>query len=295
MKTILLIGRNGQVGWELERSLQSLGTVVACAREEADLGNPEQLRSIVKQVSPDVVVNAGAYTAVDAAESNEALAYRINAEGPATLAAAARDHDAWLIHYSTDYVFDGKNGPYVETDPTNPLNVYGRTKRAGEVAIERSGCSYLIFRSSWVYGARGHNFLKTILRLAGERELLTVVDDQIGVPTWSRTIADTTGTVLARLADRGFDRGLSGIYHLASAGETTWYHFAELVVQQTAELRDSSPRIQPISSAQYSTPAQRPADSRLDTSRLYRTFGITLPDWRSDALLCLEELKSAGK
>lgn len=294
MKTILLVGRTGQVGWELERSLQSIGKVVACAREDADLGSPHELRALVKRVNPDIIVNAGAYTAVDAAESNEALASRINTEGPATLAATARELNAWLVHYSTDYVFDGNSGPYSETDPANAPNVYGRTKQAGDEAIQASGCSHLILRSSWVYGARGHNFLRTILRLAREREILTVVDDQKGAPTWSRTIADITATVLARLDERGFDPELSGLYHLTSAGETTWYEFARLIVDETRQLRDSSPRVQPIGTADYSTPARRPPDSRLDTTKLARTFGVTLPHWRSEALLCLAEIKATG-
>lgn len=243
---------------------------------------------------PHIIVNAAAYTAVDAAESQEELASRINAEAPATLAAMARELEAWLIHYSTDYVFDGQRGPYLETDATNPLNVYGRTKLAGEAAVQRSGCSYLIFRSSWVYGARGGNFLLTILRLARERETLGVVDDQKGAPTWSRTIAEVTAAVLARLDQRGYEPALSGVYHLANTGETTWYQFASLIVDETRELRKSSPRLHPIATTEYPTPARRPADSRLDTTKLTSTFGVTLPHWRDAALLCLAEVKAMG-
>jgi len=282
------------VGWELERSLQSAGTVVACAREEADLADPRALRELVKRVRPAIIVNAAAYTAVDGAESNEALASRINAEGPGALADAAREQNAWLVHYSTDYVFDGKGGPYTETDATNPINAYGRTKQAGEDAIQRSGCQHLIFRGSWVYGARGGNFLRTILRLARERESIGVVNDQKGAPTWSRTIADVTAAVLVRLDERGYDPALSGIYHLANSGEATWYEFASLIVDETRELRQSSPRVQPITTAEYPTPARRPADSRLNTSRLTSTFGVTLTHWRTAALLCLAELKASG-
>ena len=249
----------------------------------------------MKRVRPDIIVNAAAYTAVDGAESDESLAARINAEAPAVLAQAALEHGAWLIHYSTDYVFGGDRGPYSEDDPTNPLNAYGRTKRAGEVEVERSGCMHLIFRSSWVYGARGGNFLLTILRLARERDTLGVVDDQIGAPTWSRTIADATASVLARLGERGYDPVLSGIYHLANGGEATWFQFASLIVEETRELRDRSPRVQPISTAEYPTPARRPADSRLNTTKLTTTFGVTLPHWRAAALQCLAELKVSGK
>lgn len=282
------------MGWELERSLQSAGNVVACTRDQADLGSPNALRALVNRVRPEIIVNAAAYTAVDAAESNEALAFRINAEAPATLAAIAREIDAWLIHYSTDYVFDGERGPYSESDPTNPLNAYGRTKQAGEDAVRRSACPHLIFRSSWVYGARGGNFLRTILRLAAERETLGVVDDQKGAPTWSRTIAEVTAAVLARLEERGYDRALSGIYHLANGGEATWYQFASLIVAETGDLRRSSARVKPITTAEYPTPARRPADSRLDTSKLTSTFGVALPHWREAALLCLAEVRAMG-
>ena len=291
MKTILLLGRTGQLGWELERSLQPLGRVVACARPEADLSRPETLRTLVERVRPAVIVNAAAYTAVDAAEQEEDLAYRINADSPATLAEAARELNAWLVHYSTDYVFDGKSGPYSETDATNPLNAYGRTKQAGDEAIQRSGCLYVILRTSWVYGARGKNFLNTILRLAREREVLRIVDDQIGAPTWSRTIADVTAALLARLDERRFDADLAGIYHLVSQGETSWYGFARLIVEETRSLRETSPHVEAILTEDYPLPAKRPRDSRLDCRKLAETFAVNPPNWQDAALLCLDEVK----
>ncbi|MSR12951.1 MAG: dTDP-4-dehydrorhamnose reductase [Gammaproteobacteria bacterium] len=289
MNTVLLLGRTGQVGWELERSLQPLGRVVACARSEADLSRPETLRALVERVRPDVIVNAAAYTAVDAAEQEEDLAYRINADGPAVLAEAARELNAWLVHYSTDYVFDGTRGPYSETDATRPLNAYGRTKRAGEEAIAAAGCKHVILRTSWVYGARGKNFLNTMLRLAREQEVLRVVDDQIGAPTWSRTIADVTAAILTRLDERRFSPDMSGIYHLASQGETSWYGFARLIIEETRSLRESSPRIEAISTEAYPLPAQRPRDSRLDCRKLTEIFRLTFPTWQDAARLCFKD------
>ncbi len=291
MNTILLLGRTGQVGWELERSLQSLGRVVACERSEADLSRPETLRAVVQRVRPAVIVNAAAYTAVDVAEQEENLAYRINAESPAALAETARELNAWLVHYSTEYVFDGRSGPYSEANATSPLNVYGRTKRAGEEAIQRSGCLHVILRTSWVYGARGKNFLNTMLQLAREREVLRIVDDQIGAPTWSRTIADVTAVLLARLDERRCDANLAGIYHLASQGETSWCGFASLIVEETRSLRETSPRIEAVLTEDYPLPAQRPMDSRLDCSKLAEAFSINLPAWQDAARFCLDEIK----
>lgn len=291
MNTILLLGRAGQIGWELERSLQALGRVVACARTEADLSRPDTLCALVRRVCPAIIVNAVAYTAVDTAEQEENLAYRINAEAPAALAETARELNAWLVHYSTDYVFDGRSGPYSETSATNPLNTYGRTKRAGEEAIERSGCRHVILRTSWVYGARGNNFLNTMLRLAREREELRIVDDQIGAPTWSRTVADVTAALLARLDERRFDGDLAGIYHLTGQGESSWHGFARLIIEETRSLRVTSPQIKAIPSSEYRLPAQRPRDSRLDCRKLVETFSVNLPNWRDAALLCLDEVK----
>jgi dTDP-4-dehydrorhamnose reductase len=291
MNTILLLGRTGQVGWELERSLQALGRVVACARTEADLSRPDTLCALVRRVRPAIIVNAAAYTAVDVAEQEENLAYRINAEAPAALADTARELNAWLVHYSSDYVFDGRSGPYSETSATNPLNAYGRTKRAGEEAIERSGCRHVILRTSWVYGARGNNFLNTMLRLAREREELRIVDDQIGAPTWSRTVADVTAALLARLDERRFDGDLAGIYHLTGQGATSWYGFACLIVEETRSLREASPRVEAVLTEDYPLPAQRPKDSRLDCRKLSEAFSVNLPAWQDAARLCLDEVK----
>jgi dTDP-4-dehydrorhamnose reductase len=293
MKKVLLLGRTGQLGWELERSLQSVGTVIPCGRNEADLRKPQELIDLVKRVRPDIIVNAGAYRAADAAESHEALVRQINTEAPAALAAVARELNAWLVHYSSDYVFDGTGGPHTESAPTGPLNAYGRSKLAGDQAVQSSGCAHLIFRVSWVYGLRGHNFLKTILRLAAERDVLTVVNDQIGAPTWSRTIADVTAVALARLDERRFDPELSGLYNLASGGEASWFDFASFIIDETKELRRTRPRVDAIPTAEYPRPARRPADSRLDTTKIATTFGVTLPHWRTAALLCLAELKDA--
>ena len=262
------------------------------SRREADLSHPASLAAFVSKVRPDIIVNSAAYTAVDAAEKEEELAYRVNAESPAMLAQAAREVDAWLVHYSTDYVFDGHGGPYVETAPTAPLNAYGRSKEAGERGIRATGCRHLILRTSWVYGARGQNFLTTILRLARERDVLRIVDDQVGAPTWTRTIADVTATLLSRIEARADGAALAGTYHVVNQGETSWYGFAKLVVEETRATRDASPRVDPITTAEYPSPARRPRDSRLDSRRVTATFGVHLPHWRDAALLCLEELRA---
>jgi dTDP-4-dehydrorhamnose reductase len=292
LKTILLLGRSGQLGWELVRSLQPLGLLVTPSRREADLSHPASLTALVSEVRPDIIVNSAAYTAVDAAEKEEELAYRVNAESPAALAQAAKDVDAWLVHYSTDYVFDGDGGPYAETARTAPLNAYGRSKEVGERGIRATGCRHLILRTSWVYGVRGQNFLTTILRLARERDVLRIVNDQIGAPTWTRTIADVTATVLSRIEARPDGAALGGTYHVASQGETSWYEFAKLVVEATQTIRDASPRLDPITTEEYPSPARRPRDSRLDSRKVTAAFGVHLPHWRDAALLCLEELKA---
>ena len=224
---ILLFGKNGQVGWELNRSLQPLGEVVALSREEADFSNPESLRKIVSEISPDVIVNAVAYTAVDKAEEEEELAAIINGVAPGILAEEALKINALLIHYSTDYVFDGaKDSPYIETDKPNPINAYGRTKLAGEVVIQSSDCDYLIFRTSWVYASRGHNFLLTMLKLASEREELSIVADQMGAPTTAKLIADTTAlSIRQAMGEKQSGNFSSDLYHLATSGSTSWHGF----------------------------------------------------------------------
>ncbi|WP_250483994.1 dTDP-4-dehydrorhamnose reductase [Caballeronia sp. GaOx3] len=290
-RTILVTGVNGQVGFELRRSLQGLGRVVAVDRAALDLAEPVSIRACIRSVKPDLIVNSAAYTAVDQAESDAAAARTINAEAPAVLAEEAKRLDALLVHYSTDYVFDGTaTHAYREDNATNPQNVYGATKLEGEQAVAASGASHLVFRTSWVYGQRGRNFLLTMLKLAGERDELRVVADQIGAPTWSATIAALTASVIAQglangasLAD--WAREKSGIYHLTSGGSTSWAGFAEAIF---AEARLAHPpRVIPIPSSDYPTPARRPLNSRLDGGRLARTFGLAAPDWREALALCL--------
>lgn len=284
---ILLLGANGQVGTECRRSLARLGQVVAATRdgrlpdggacEVADFDLPSSLAELVRRVAPDVVVNASAYTAVDRAESDRDAAQRVNGEAPGRLAAACADRDALLLHYSTDYVFDGTaSRPYREDDPTAPLGVYGETKLAGEEAIRRSGCRHMIFRTAWVYGLHGHNFLRTMLRLGAEREELRVVDDQTGTPTPAALIADCTARALERPVPP------SGTWHLTASGATTWCGFATEIMRMAVQSGHlaRAPRVVPISSAEYPTPARRPAYSCLDTGRLAADFGIRVPDWR---------------
>lgn len=284
MNRILLTGINGQVGWELQRCLQPLGEVIALDRTGLDLTNPDQIREAVRTIRPAIICNPAAYTAVDKAEKETGLAMAINALAPGVLAEEARKLDALLVHYSTDYVFDGKkNEPYREGDPTGPLGSYGRSKLAGEQAIQASGCRHLIFRTCWVYGLRGHNFVRTILRLATERDDLRIVADQTGMPTWSRMIAETTALALVRHADQ------HGIYHMAAPDSTSWHGFATEIVSKATRLGliGKAPRIQSISSAEYPAPACRPANSRLDSSRLAEDFDLRLPEWQSQFFLCI--------
>lgn len=284
---ILLLGADGQVGHELRRSLADLGEVVAATQrgqlpdgracEAVDFAEAGALTALVERVGPQLVVNAAAYTAVDKAEQEPQLAHRINAEAVAELAAACAARRAMLIHYSTDYVFAGDaSRPYREDDATGPLGVYGASKLAGEQAVIGSGAPFRIFRLCWVYGAHGHNFLKTMLRLAGERDELRVVADQVGTPTPAHWIADATAESLRR------DRDAVGIWHLAASGETSWHGFAECIVQRAAALGRivQAPRVLPITTADYPTPARRPAYSRMDGGRLERDFGIRLPTWQ---------------
>ena len=268
---ILLTGRNGQVGWELERVLAPLGELIATGRAELDLADPEAIRRAVSSVKPDVIVNAAAYTAVDRAESESEIAMRINGDAPDVLAEEAKRIGALLVHYSTDYVFDGtKTAPYVEHDAPNPLNVYGASKLAGERAILATGCRHLILRTSWVFGPRGSNFLLTILRAARERPELRVVSDQIGAPTSARSIAAATARAIGLAG--------SGLYHLAAAGETSWHGFAEAAMA-AAGLRTP---VVAIPSEEYPAAARRLKNSRLDCSRLRKDLGIELPHWRGE-------------
>lgn len=286
---ILLFGKNGQVGWELNRCLQSLGEVVALGRDEADFSSPESLRKTIQEVSPDVIVNAVAYTAVDKAEEDEELAMAINGIAPGVLAEEALKQNALLVHYSTDYVFDGAKGSaYVEEDKPNPMNVYGRSKLAGEVAIQSSGCDYLIFRTAWVYSSRSSNFLLTMLRLARERDELSVVADQFGTPTWARMIAQVTSKIIGQIPSSEWHE-YSGLYHLTASGKTSWHGFAQAIIDLARQ--DSSPvAVKPISSVEYPTPAKRPDFSVLDCARLNHRFGLSLPEWRESLSLCVEEM-----
>jgi dTDP-4-dehydrorhamnose reductase len=294
-KTILLTGINGQVGFELQRSLQGLGKVVALDRSRLDLSSLERVREVVREVKPDLIVNPAAYTAVDQAESDVAGATRLNAEVPAVLAEEAKRAGAALIHYSTDYVFAGtKDGAYVEDDPVDPQNVYGKTKLAGEQAIAASGCAHLIFRTSWVYGARGKNFLLTMLRLGADRAELNVVADQIGAPTWSNTIATLSADVVAQAVGAGaagwdaWWRAHSGVYHLCASGATSWHGFAEAIFRLST--LDKKPLVKPIPASAYPTPASRPANSRMSTAKLAQHFGLHAPDWDVALELCMRAI-----
>ena len=285
--SILLLGKDGQVGWQLQRSLAPHGQVIAYGRIECDMADLDRVRSVVRQIKPSVIVNASAYTAVDRAESEPELARRINAEAPGVLAEETAALGALLVHYSTDYVYDGcKSAAYAETDLTSPQSVYGRTKLAGEEAIRSVGGKSLIFRTSWVFGARGGNFVKTILRLAREKDALNVVDDQIGSPTPAAMIATVTGVALAMLR-RGqlLEKGENRLYHLAAARPVSWYEFARTIVDLAGQapgfdLRLKSEAIKAITTAEYPTPARRPTNSRLDCSRLEADFGLQMPDWQ---------------
>jgi dTDP-4-dehydrorhamnose reductase len=292
---ILLTGCNGQVGWELARALLPLGDIIAVNRSQVDLSDPDGLRRIVQKVSPDVIVNPAAYTAVDKAETDRDMAFLINAEAPRVLAEEAAKSAALLIHYSTDYVFDGtKNAPYTEDDATHPVNVYGQSKLAGEQAIQAAGADHLILRTSWVYAARGQNFLKTILRLAAEREELAIVADQIGSPTWARLIAETTAHILRQsLLERRQDHFNSSVYNLTSVGETSWHGFAQAIVEIARQQGMPALKnriINPIPTTAYPAPAKRPLNSRLSTDRLEQRFGLKMPSWDAALRLCMADM-----
>lgn len=304
-QTILLTGKTGQIGSQLYPLLTNLGEVVAPARNELDLSNADAIRRVVRHLQPKLIVNAAAYTAVDAAESNEALAYAINAEAPAVLAEEARKARAMLVHYSTDYVFDGlKRAPYTESDPTNPRNVYGKSKLAGEQAVRSSGASHIVFRTAWVYATRGRNFLLTILRLATERLELKVVCDQVGAPTCAEDIAAASAKVLAYIGQRNNDPSfvseLAETYHMTAAGETTWYDFAKALLEEAKAASCGLPWliaathgrelmtrcVIPISTEEFQSPVRRPAYSVLSNSRLMQAFGVALPSWQSQLQRC---------
>ena len=296
MTRILLLGRTGQVGWELNRSLLPLGEVIAPSRGEADFSRPESLRQIVRNAGAEIIINAAAYTAVDKAESEESLAHLVNADAPAVLAEEAKRSNSILVHYSTDYVFDGtKPEPYVEDDKPNPINAYGRTKLEGERNIQNSGCKHLIFRTSWVYASRGQNFVKTILRLAQQRDELRIVADQVGTPTSARFIADVTSQILSKIQPPDSLRAAeaSGAYHLTPFNFTSWHGFANAILEaEKSGLRKSInlPKLIPVTTAEYPLPAPRPKNSRLNCDKLSTRFGIPLSDWKIALRLCLTEI-----
>lgn len=291
---ILLLGKNGQVGWELQRSLAPLGELVALDADSremcGDFTNPDGVIQTIRALKPDVIVNAAAHTAVDKAESEPELARSINALAPNVLAQEARRSGAWLIHYSTDYVFDGSgNRAWRETDQTGPLSVYGATKLEGEHLIRQSGCLHLIFRTSWVYGTRGGNFARTMLRLAQERDSLSVVNDQIGAPTGAELLADVTAHAI-----RAAQPELSGLYHLAASGETSWHGYANFVIEFARRtgmaLKTTPGGIKAIPTSDFPLPARRPLNSRLDTAKLRSAFGLTLPVWQNGVARTLTEI-----
>ncbi len=295
MTRMLLLGKMGQVGWELQRSLQPLGKVIAVGREQADLSDLAGLRTLLRETKPKVIVNAAAYTAVDLAETERELAMLINGEAPAVLAAEAARLGALLVHYSTDYVFDGRSErAYLEEDVAMPINYYGASKLAGEAAIRASGARHLILRTSWVYGTRGNNFFRTMLRIAREQEELRVVADQFGAPTSARLIAEATAAVLAQTLRREFE---FGVYHLTASGATSWHGFAQAIVEgaraRLAAASFKTQRISLITTADYPLPAARPANSRLNCEKITRQFGLELPGWEAGLALCLDELAVA--
>ncbi len=287
---ILLIGQNGQVGWELRRTLAPLAEVVAVDYPEINFTDTPALRRFVAATNPSVVVNAAAYTAVDKAETETELCRQVNALAPGVLAEAAKKAGALMVHYSTDYIFDGaKTSPYAETDAPNPLGAYGRSKLEGDRAVKASGADHLIFRLCWVYGARGQNFMLTMQRLARERETLRVVDDQFGCPTWSRMIAEATALVLKQVL-AGADRSAyNGEYHLAASGQTNWHEFASRIIEWMPEAERKCRVVEKITTAEYPTPAKRPAFSALDCGKLQKTFGLRLPNWEASLRQVLDK------
>ena len=293
---ILLLGKSGQVGWELQRSLAVLGRVTALDHDSTehcgDFANPEGVRETVRALRPDVIVNAAAHTAVDKAESEPEIARLLNATTPGGLAEEAARLGAWLVHYSTDYVFDGSGTrPWVETDAPAPLSVYGATKLEGEQHIQQTGCRHLILRTSWVYAARGGNFAKTMLRLGSERERLTVIDDHWGAPTGADLLADVTAHAVRHLQSRPGDGGL---YHCVASGETNWHSYAKYVLEHARQAQPAielkATEVAPVPTSAFPTPARRPHNSRLDTTRLQTTFGLVLPPWQQGVARMLTEI-----
>ncbi len=291
-RRILLTGTTGQVGWELCRTLAPLGTILAPDRNLLDLSRPEKIRAQVREWRPDLIVNPAAYTAVDQAESEHEIAFQINSDAPRVLAEEASKLSIPLVHYSTDYVFDGeKKTPYSEDDEPNPLNVYGESKLLGERHVQENTEQYLILRASWVYGLRGKNFLTTMLRLFQEREEIQVVDDQTGAPTWSRMVAEASAIILSQLINRGNDESRWGLYHLSASGQTSWFGFAEKILEEAqlghlgGDLNGHLPKLVPIAASEYPLPAERPKFSLLFTEKIIRQFGVRLPGWNKQTEL----------
>ena len=283
---ILVLGRHGQVGTALTQSLQGLGELITLDRSQLDLSNPDAIRTALRELQPQMIINAAAYTAVDAAESDEATAFQINAEAPRVIAEESERLGAALVHYSTDYVFDGgKQGAWLEDDATAPLSVYGRGKLAGEQAITDVGGTHLILRTSWVYGLHGKNFLLTMLKLAETRDELAIVDDQIGAPTWAVTIADATAAIIRDAGEPAQLAALSGIYHLCAGRYTSWFGFAQAIFSHTSVQR--KPKLRPITTAEYPTPAKRPSNSMLNTDKFRHTFG-DIPAWDDALQTCMQ-------
>lgn len=300
MRTILLTGKDGQIGWELQRTLMPLGRVVAVGKRELELTDRNAVRDMIRESRPDIIVNAAAYTAVDQAERETELALAVNAVAPGVMAEEAVRMGSLLVHYSTDYVFDGaKSEPYVESDQPNPLNAYGRSKLAGEEAIRATEVRHLIFRTSWIYGMRGNNFLRTILRLAGDRDELRVVVDQFGAPTWSRLVAEATAQLLAQWVAPRSEAMYGDIrrtYHLTASGSTSWHGFARTILARGCLLYPDLPikarRVEAISATEYFAPVRRPGNSRLNCNALQQASGLILPDWDVCLERCLQEMPS---
>lgn len=289
---ILLTGANGQVGWELQRTLSCLGEVIALDSKAMNLADAAAVRQQVREIAPTIIVNPAAYTAVDKAESEPERAHAVNAVAPGVLAEEADKLGALLVHYSTDYVFNGSGTtPWREDDACDPINVYGATKLAGERAIQATGCRHLIFRTSWVYGARGSNFLLTMRRLMRERPELKIVDDQVGAPTWCRDLAEATALVLSQINSPASGFGVNvpwGVYNMTNSGETSWHGFAEAIQVRDASSETQAARLLPIPGSDYPTPARRPLNSRLSNDKLEHAFGIRLQDWRVALARCMD-------
>ncbi|MBU0620497.1 MAG: dTDP-4-dehydrorhamnose reductase [Gammaproteobacteria bacterium] len=300
MTRILLTGKHGQVGWELQRALGTSADLTALDQDELDLADAEAIRRTVRELRPEIIINPAAYTAVDKAESDVDLAMAVNGIAPGVLGEEARKLGAAMVHYSTDYVFDGsKPSAYTEEDEPNPQSVYGSTKLFGERAVRASGCKHIILRTSWVYGVHGGNFVKTILRLAKERDELRIVADQFGAPTWARDIANATVLALTAWQMSDWDAELGGLYHLTGGGRTNWHGFAEEIVQQArkydAALADKALVIKPIATHEYPVPAKRPANSVMANDRIRDTFGIVMPEWQESVAECVRLIKTSSE